>query len=394
MPLPSSTLQQVRALFPHTLKGQVYLNHAGTSPLSTEVVQAMTSYLHERSEGTIDTYARDKDVLKECRAMVQRLINAESEDRIAFVGNTSDAINIIASGLPWQTGDRVLLNTTEFPANVYPYLNLKHSGVTVDFLNAQDGRVTPEKIEACLQPSTRLVALSAVQFLTGHRPDLRSIGSLCRDRGILFVVDGIQAAGAVQIDVQEMKIDAFAAGGQKWLMSPHGSGFLYLTENLQSRIAQRSLGWLGMDDPWRFFNYDQPLAASARRYEGGSPNMPSLRGFHASLTTLLQIGIKDIESQILSLTALLRSGFMESNGVRIITSYPNEERGGIVTIAMPPNVDSRVILKRLLSQGFIPTVREGLLRFSPHFYNTPDEMSRTVVVTREAIIHSNNNQTR
>ena len=214
-PLPAATLQCARDLFPHVARGTVYLNHAGTSPLSSRVVEAMTRYLHERSEGMIETYQHDLPMVAECKESLRSLINAETPDRIALSANTSDAINIVAAGIPWTSGDRILLNTSEFPANVWPYLNLQRHGVRIDFIPAPDGRVTIDRILDRLTPRTRVLALSAVQFLSGYRADLETIGDICRSRGIIFAVDGIQAVGAARINVQKMKIDALAAGGQK-----------------------------------------------------------------------------------------------------------------------------------------------------------------------------------
>ena len=168
-------LRKARSLFPFTEDGRIYLNHAGTSPLSTRVVDDMASYYRERSIGSIETYPADMQMVAGCRTLVQQLVHASSPDRIALFGNTTDAINVVASGIPWRTGDRVLSNTIEFPANVYPYLNLKRRGVEIDFIPGPDGRVTSQMISDALTARTRLVTISAVQFLSGYRADLSSI---------------------------------------------------------------------------------------------------------------------------------------------------------------------------------------------------------------------------
>ena len=379
-------LNRARSLFPHTEQGKNYLNHASTSPLSSRVVNAMTTYLRNRSEEDLETYFTDLKMVSECRSLVAKLINAGSPDRIAFQINTSDAINVIASGLPWAPGDSLILNDIEFPANVYPYLNLKRLGVEIDIIKSSDGRITPDMIASRFRPRTRLVALSAVQYLSGHRADLEAIGKMCRGRGIVFAVDGIQAVGAVRLDVQRMKIDALAAGAQKWQMGPHGSGFLYLTEELQERIAQANLGWLSVEDPWSFHKFDQQLAPSARRYEGGSLNMPSLHGLHAALSTLLEFGPEAIENHILAITEILRSGLAGIDGLSVVTSYLDAERAGIVTVRLPEGADSKEVFHRISAQKVFIALREGQLRFSPHFYSSPDEMRQAVDVTRECLL--------
>lgn len=344
------------------------------------------AHFQERSSGSIDSYSTDLPKKEECRAFVQRLIHAESPDRIAFTANTSDAINIIASGLPWQSGDRVLLNDMEFPANVYPYLHLRRLGVEIDHLRCASGKITPEVIEAALTQRTRLVALSAVQFLTGYRADLAAIGKLCRRRGVFFVVDGIQAVGAIHVDVQAMKIDALAAGCQKWQMAPHGTGFLYLTEELQSHIQQQYLGWLAVRDPWDFFNFDQPLAASACRYEGGTVNFPGIMGMHAALATLLEFGMDKIESHILALTQILTDELQKIDGVELFSPTSLPERAGIVTIKLPPQVDCNTVLQKISARNITISLRDGKLRYSPHFYNSPEEVMAAVEATREALL--------
>lgn len=377
MPLTPDRLVSLRPLFPHVAHGITYLNHAATSPLSVKVVSAMQQHLTERSAGPIDTYWTDKNIINDLRVSVQRLINAESPDRIGFVTSTSEGLNIVASGLQWKSGDRVLLNDMEFPANVYPYINLRRHGVEVDTLTCRDGRITPEMIEQALTPRTKIVALSAVQFLTGWKADLAAIGSLCRSRGVWFVVDGIQAVGAVRIDVQAMKIDALSAGGQKWQMAPHGSGFVYLSANMQEAVRQQFLGWLSVDDPWDFRNYGQPLAPSARRFEGGTLNYPSLMGMKAAVDLLLEVGPENVQDQILSLTDILVDRFSRSPIVTLVSPVDRERRSGIVTIRPSSPEAGKRTFDRLLSEKIVISLREGQLRISPHFYNTRDDVEQT-----------------
>ena len=390
MPEPFSpeTLAKARDLFPHVKQGKYYLNHAGTSPLSTRVVQAMTSYLHRRSEEEIDTYQNDLAMVSECRTAIARLIRAESAERVAFQFNTSDAINVIASGIPWKSGDRVLVSDSEFPANVYPYLNLRQLGVEIDFIAAPDGRLTTDIIASRLGQHTRLLALSAVQFLSGYRADIRSIGSLCRNNRTIFAVDGIQAVGGVRIDVQKMGIDALSAGSQKWQMGPHGAAFLYLTEELQSRIRQKYLGWLSVETPWDFHNYAQPLATSARRFEGGSLNMPGLWGLHAAINTLIEFGPDRIESHILAITGRLIERLAAIDGVTVFTPLPDEERAGIVTISLKPELDPQAVFEKLIGRGATIALRDGMLRYSPHFYCSMEDMNCAADLTEEAILEA------
>ena len=381
--IPNERLNEIRLLYPHIAKGMVYLNHAAVSPLSTRVLDATVGHLQDRSSGRVETFWDDLKQIEETKRCVQQLINAESHDRIALVGNTSDALNIIASGLEWNPGDRILLNDLEFPANIYPYNHLRSLGVEIDIIHCPDGRVTPEAIYAALRPRTRLLALSAVQFLSGYLADLFVLGEICRSRGILFVVDGIQAVGAVSIDVQEMRIDALAAGAPKWQMGPQGIGFLYLTEELQARIHQKYLGWLAVENPFNFSDYDQAPAASARRYEGGTINIPGMWGYHAALRTFLEYGMSLVEGHILALTQRLVDEFQSIEGLQLISPTELRERAGIVTIQPPEGIDPEVSFKALFDRGIIVSLRQGRLRYSPHFYNSIEEITTAVEATKE-----------
>lgn len=382
-------LSAARSLFPHTQTGRVYLNHAATSPMSTRVVEAIRRNLDERSTGTIDTFVADMKVVAACREAVARLIHAESPDRIAFVGSTSEGLNIVSSGLSWKSGDRILLNDQEFPANVHPYYHLRRLGVEIDIMQTRGGAVTPEAVEAALTPRTRVVGLSAVQFLTGYRANLAAIGQLCRQRRNWFVVDGIQAVGAVRVDVQAMQIDALAAGAQKWLMAPLGTGFLYLSEELQRAIQQQHVGWLSVADPWQFFNYDQPLADSAKRYEVGTLNMSGLIGMHTAITTLIEVGDADIESHILALTRRLIDGLHTLSGLNLVSPESDQNRAGIVTVESRTGEDLAPVFRVLDRDRVSISLRDGKLRFSPHFYNDPADISAALDSLRAALQQSN-----
>jgi cysteine desulfurase / selenocysteine lyase len=385
MEIPVSYLPKARALFPHTGMGKLYLNHAGTSPLSQTVVGAMTAYLERRSVGDIETYMTDIAMVDRLRTKTARLINSPSGDRISFQPNTSDAINVAAMSVPWKPGDHILVSGIEFPANVYPWLNVQSQGVTIDWLNAPDGRITPEMIDAQVTPKTRLVALSAVQFLSGYRADLKTIGEFLRSRNIIFAVDAIQALGAVQLDVRAMKIDFLAAGSQKWLMGPHGTGFIFLTEELQQLMQQKNLGWLSVADPWNFHNYEQPLNPTARRYEGGSLNMPGLWGMDAALDMHLGFGPAETEKHLLDITGKLLDGLSSLPGVRLYTPRADNERAGIVTIDVVDEARTKEVFKKLMGGGMTIALRDGLMRYSPHYYNSEAEMDQVVERTQAAV---------
>jgi len=191
-----------------------------------------------------------------------------------------------------------------------------------------------------------------------------------------------------------MKIDALAAGGQKWQMAPHGTGFLYLTEALQENITQQHVGWLAARDPWDFFNFDQPLAASARRYEGGTLNIPGIWALHATLRRLLEFGLAEIESHILTLTQILTDALQTIDGVELLSPVSANERAGIVAIQLPAQIDVNAVFQHISAQNITISLRDGKLRYSPHFYNSPEEIMLAIEATREALHKAPSNSAR
>lgn len=381
--------EELRLLFPHCATGLVYLDHAAVSPLSTRVVAAMEEHLRHRSEGEVNTYGRDLKEVMECRVLVKRLINAESAERIAFCMNTSDALNVIAAGLNLKAGDRIILNDWEFPSNVYPFLNLRSKGVEIDILKTEHGIVTAEMVENAITAhgdNVKAVSISAVQFLSGYKADLAAIGAVCKRQGVVFIVDGIQALGASPVDVQAMGIDALAASAHKWLMAPHGIAMLYVSEALQARLQQAHVGWLSVQTPWDFFQYDQPLAASARRYENGTMNFIGASGFKASLELLLAMGVENIHRHLLKLTERLTTGLRGMDGVVSVIALSDADRAGITSAKLHDTTTtvSDAVHKHLMEANVTISLREGYLRYAPHLYNTAAEVDAALEATREA----------
>ncbi len=384
-PFTDQELTNLRSLFPHTEQDKIYFNHAAIGPLSTAVTNAIDKRLQDRGSGRIDTFDRDAATAEMVRRYLSRLINAPSEDRIAFVSNTSGGLNLVASGLKWSEGDHILINDMEFPANVYPYKNLEKQGVEVEQLSCPEGRITAEQIAGALRPSTCLVAVSAVQFLNGYRSDLKAIGEICRQNDCWFVVDAIQALGAVPLDVQRAHIDALVAGSHKWLMAPQGIATLYVSENLQQAIKRHYVGWLSVREPWKLFDTDQQLDPTARRFELGTPNFSGLIGLRASLEMLFETGPQKAARQIRRLTDHLIETFREWDDVSLLTPVQWEERAGIVTINLPDHIDNQKFIQSLKDQNLYIALRENNLRLAPHYYNTMEEIDRAVKLIRSTL---------
>ncbi len=372
--------QLYRELFPHCRRGVVYLDHAATGPLPTPVVEAVQRYLERRHMGQTGL-EWELECVQQVKEQLARLIGAPSPETIALMPNTTAGLLTVALSLPWRPGDVVVIGAQEFPANVYPWRALQRFGVQLRFVPMPDGTLPLEQLLAALDERVRLVALSAVYFLSGYRVDLESVGRVCRERGILLVVDGMQAVGAVRLRVGEAHIAALACGGAKWLLAPHGTGFLYVAPELLERLTPALLGWTAAHDPWDFFAFDQPLAQSARRFEWGSLNMGGVVGLWAAVELLMDYGPERAEQRLSALTGLLRERLAERvPTMPIVTPAEPEQRAGIVTMRLPTRRIAQRLVAELARQQIYCSARLEYVRFSPHWYNTAQEIEQAAEV--------------
>ena len=365
--------KNARKFFP-IVENQMYLNHAACSPMSTKVKNAIEEFLHLRNAEKADDFKTDLLEARNLRETIAELLNS-SPERIALTSNTTHGINIFASGLQWKEGDEILISKMEFPANVYPYLNLQKKGVKIRWMPEKDGRIPLKYITTFVNDKTRLLSLSYIQYLNGYKADLQAIGKFCKENNIIFIVDGIQGLGAFQIDLEKTHIDGIATGGHKWLMSPKGTGFVYVSENLQGQINQSHLGWLSVENPFDFHNYDQSLDETAHRYELATPNQIGIYGMNAAIKLLLEVGIARISKHLTDITGFLR-GELESSGYETFTTFEDRERGAIVLFSAGDPDKNQEIFKDLLKKGITISFREGNLRLSPHFYNTKEDLAQ------------------
>ena len=365
---------EVRAKFSYLDNGIIYFNHASTGPFSSIVVNRLSNLLKEKSESKIDDYDSFLKVVEETKLLLAELINC-NVDRTAFIDNTSNGLNILAQSIDWKKGDRILLNNIEFPANVYPFLNLKRFGVEVDFVKSENGIVTAEQIINSIKPETKLVSVSFVQFLSGYKVDLEKIGNYCRANNIIFSVDGIQGIGAVRIDVKKCKIDFLSCGTQKWLLGMQGLAFIYVDEELQKKMIPANVGWLSVENAWNLLDYKLDLKTSANVFQGGTLNSFGIYAFNTSLNLFNDFGFDNVESEVLSNTKYFISRLKSVGQNCVLESLSDEGLAGIVTIKPK---DPEKLFEKLEDKKIFCSLREGLIRFAPHFYNTHHDIDKVV----------------
>lgn len=374
----SFELEQYRSEFPVT-KDWIYCNHAAVAPVSVRVAEAVHGLLQDLTRfGAVHWKSWGKAV-RQTREKVARLING-NPDEIAFVKNTSDGLSILSNGLEWKWGDKVVSISSEFPANVYPWVALRQQGVELVSVPERNGRVDLQEIEEKLDQRTRVLTVSFVQYLSGFRIDLAALGEMCRRRNIIFCVDAIQGMGAFEIDTVRQNIDFLSADSHKWMLGPEGIGVIFISRRILDRVIPRVLGWMNVEHFNDFNRFDLQWRHGAVRYECGSLNTLGVYALSAAMDLLLEVEISNISEQILSTTSFLCDG-LRAKGYPILGSRLEGESSGIVSFRTDARAFNPYEIHRRLEEARISTaVRGGYLRVSPHFYNTLTEMSQLLDV--------------
>jgi cysteine desulfurase/selenocysteine lyase len=367
--------EQIRALFPVTKKC-VYMNHSAVCPLSTRVQAAMTRLVDDVTEHGAVHYDQWCAEYERVRSSAARLVNARPHE-IAFMRNTSDGLSAIANGIDWREGDNVVTCNVEFPSNIYPWMRLgRERGITLKMAKERDGRIDAGELLSLVDGRTRAVAISWVQFASGYRSNLARIGRFCRERDIVFVVDAIQGLGALELDVENDCVDAFAADAHKYLLGPEGIALLYVSDRVVNRIKPTVVGWMSVNAPDDYLNYELAYREGALRFECGTLNTAGVYGLGAAIDLFLEVSAADIEVYLLGLTGYLADR-LESKGYRVASSRRQHEASAVVTCAHDRHSPSS-LYRTLLSRNIITAPRMGRLRISPHFYNTREEVDALI----------------
>jgi selenocysteine lyase/cysteine desulfurase len=365
------TCEQTRKYFPYLNNGLLYFNHAAVGPISLRVREKLHDYIYQRSETIVENYFETMPQVKSAKEKLARLLNTD-QNLIAWSDNVSNSMNVVAQGIDWKAGDEIIINDIEFPANVYPFLNLEKNGVIIKKAKSENGKVDLPQIEKLVTPNTKLITISFVQFLSGYRADIKSIGEFCKQKDIIFVVDGIQGVGTVKINVEDSYIDFFAGGTQKWLMGLQGLSYFYISPKLFNKINLKYLGWTSVKNAWNFLDYQIDLLDSAERFQNGTNCRIGIIAIDESLSMFEEVGYENIEKNILENSEYLVQSLIEIGIDPILRNVQKKNLAGIVSFQ---HEKSEYIFTALKEQKFICSLRNNFIRLSPHFYNTKDDIN-------------------
>lgn len=367
-----------RRLFPH-MEARAYLAHSAISAPSLPVEEAVSEIARDYAKRGMQAYLTWRDQRMRLRGKLATLIGAQASD-IAFTLSTTRGISDIALCIPWKAGDRILSFEGEFPANVTPFQRAADCfGLRMDMLpltgfdgDASEGLAL---LENELKAGARLVAVSAVQFQTGLRMPLREMGELCHRYGAEISVDGIQACGAVPVDVREGGIDYMACGSHKWLMGMEGAGFVYIRPDRVEALRPTVAGWLSHEDGMGFLfqgagllRYDRPIRKRADFLEGGNVNAAGLAGLEAALDLIQQIGVEEIHAHVNRYIDELEEGLLE-RGFRSVRSKHEARRSCTLSVVPPERHALGALQSGLVQAGIACSMPDGYLRFAPHWPN-------------------------
>lgn len=363
-----------RDLFATTEK-YAYLNHAAVGVLPRPTREALHAFVDAHADGGVMGVFPYELRMDEFRTRIASFIGAQP-GTIAVLRNTGDGANAIAGGVRWESGDELILPDNEFPSNAQPWLPLRRRGVNIRFIETARERLTPDVLRAHISDRTKVVTVSWVSFEDGYRHDLAALAEVAHERGALFAVDAIQALGAFPIDVQACGIDALYCGGAKWMLSLQGVSFLYVRPELIEQLQVAAPGWRSVANMWSFLQYEQPLAAGATRFEGGTPNFIGALSLAKSIEVIEHAGTSRIARHVLALTDHLVEG-LRSAGAEVASLRAEASSSGIVTF-LAPGADPVELGKALQREGVVTTYRANGIRVAPHGYNTFDEIDALV----------------
>lgn len=372
MALTEDRILEARSNF--LLKREViFLNHASHGPLMTPARAAYDNFLDSWQMTGHNHDIESFRILEDVRGKLASMVGC-NPDHICLTPGTSYGFNVVSIGYPWKPGDNMIVSKCEFPAAVYPWKRIEHSGVEIRMAECDRGFIDEDRIMSMVDDNTRIICLGWVQFSNGFRNDLAGIGEFCRRRDILLCVDGIQGMGVIPIDLGALEVDLFTCGCQKWMLGPCGTGFFYLSPRAQEMLQPSLCGWLSVDwgvDFTNLMRYDLPFRNGARRYEIMTYPFQDFRALDASLDFLISFDAKDRWERVKNLTGSIIEAVESNSRLQLASSTEETRRSGILNLKAR---NSGRLFEFLTGQGIVVSHREGGVRVSPHFYNTSDEI--------------------
>jgi selenocysteine lyase/cysteine desulfurase len=355
-PLPD----RIRHRFP-IFERLVYVNSCSQGALSDAVRDSYERYLQDWEEkGAPWEYWVERE--EAARAAFAGLVNAEP-DEIAVTTSLSAGVSALASGLRYARRSKVVTTELEFPTVGQIWHAQESRGARVV-------HAPVEEFERAIDDDTAVVSITHVSYRTGEMTDVERVVRLAHDRGALVLLDAYQSAGSVPLDVSELGVDFLAAGTVKYLLGSAGLAFFYCRRELFERAWPTATGWFADQDIFAMDIHDYSPAPTARRFQSGTPPVPSIYAGIAGIELIQQIGIEETREHVLHLNAHLVAGIDELGGT-VVTPRERERHGALICVR---STDVEELVAALGRWGIVTSSRDGNVRISPHAYNSLDDI--------------------
>jgi kynureninase len=365
-----------RAEFPITER-LVYLNNCSLTPLPRRGRERIERFAREWTEqGGRAWYDHWIDEYEALRRDFARVLGA-APDEVAIEPNVSAGLVSVASTFDYAKRPKVIVSDLDFPTDGHAFLAVADRGARVEFVRSPDGvRVPLELFERAIDERTAAVCTGHVYFTTGWIQDVRALADLCHRKGARLVVDAYQSIGAIPFDVTASGVDYLVGGTLKWLMGGPGIAFLYARAGVAAAARPSAVGWWGVKDPFAFDVEHLDYGDGARRFEYGTPAVAAIYAARAGIELLEEIGIGAVRERHKLLSQRLVEGAI-GQGWSVRCPRSADERTPIVTLEHP---DPASVVTALRAAGVICDYRPGLIRLSPHHFNTLEEMDRALAL--------------
>ena len=400
--MKENSVQKVRKDLPF-LEGITYLDSAAVSPAPVPVIQSMNEYFskypYNYGVGVFSGSTEVTRKLNEARRKVAEFIGAGS-DEVVFTKNTTEAINLVARGLRWSSGDGVVATNIEHQSNLLPWMRLaKEFGVNLKIVKAdREGMVDPKQIENNIGPNTKLITVTHVSNVFGTIQKVEEIAEIAKKHGILYMVDAAQSDGRIPLNVRAIGCDFMAFCGRKALMGPQGTGFLYGRRPLLEMLEPLNIGGRAANV---ISESSYRLTDLPYRFEAGILNTPGVIGLGQAIDYINEIGIENIRLRLRELSKLMINGLEEVEGIQIYGARDAGLQGGIISWNID-GMDCHKIARSLdekwniyVETGFLGTPLafkdfgvNGVVRTSVHYYNTEEDLEKLFGALRELVKRS------
>ncbi|OEU86222.1 hypothetical protein DB35_01835 [Streptomyces abyssalis] len=366
-------------------EGHIWLNTAHQGPMPEAAVRAVAEAAREKATPHLIPEAAFSERPERLRTLLAEFVGGRT-DEIALGDSTSHGLNLIAYGFPWRSGDEVLCVEGDYPATVLPWLAQRRDGAEVRFVRrGPRGRLDPERVRQALTARTRVLAVTWVDSFTGATADLGALGEICREAGVLLVVNGSQGVGARPVDVARTPVDALVSCGYKWMCGPYGTGFAWLDPALTALLDPRRVYWLAQQrgrglEHMRSYTIED---IGVRALDVFCPaDFLDTAAWTSSLELLAGLGMQGIHAHGQRLVQRLLDG-VDGGRYDVIGPRAPEERSSLVVLG-PRGAPADRTAAALYAEGVHVAVREGNIRLSPHLFNTFEHVDRALEVLNSA----------